>query len=1064
MRHVVAVCQSEKKARVRVAKVLDRYLWRVGQFTWRGRASNACLKRMSSELRRGASRSTAVAVHEVKDGSAYRDPLFTIGSRSAFGDRGVVPLSVRSRPSPARHPGLAHARAVLLISAFLHDLGKAGSIFQAKMRASHGNPDSRLADPVRHELISAIVFDALTRGCRNDEDAISLLRRLDSGMIDAAWSAARNDLTALADPDLPAHEYAFVRKGGLLADIGLLVLGHHRLPAGARERLTVSEHVKASLIPGVTSSDFLPSPGVPFWHDPMMVSRVQLFALDLRPGVVMMTDLWLRTCLMVADHMGSADKEMRADAPEHIANLINGEWADDLITHTSRVMRRARLTFDGLMAQADGWPSLTSAACPTSLTGGDPDHPVFGWQARSCEAAAAVAATGGGFFGCVMAGTGTGKTRGLPALLASAVMSDPEPGRRRLRFNLGLGLRTLASQSAKSYVRDLGFRPEDLRFLIGRPVIDFPGEDDQEIVAAGPLRLADSGVSILSPDAAFEEEGLGDLSWDPDEDPPLLLHELGQHDQDVKGLMGAPVMVGTIDQVMASVHPVKSRHLIASARVMTSDLIIDEIDQFGPEDLAALYRLVHQFGACGRRVIIASATAPLDVAQSAFAAYRKGWKLHAGFRGVPDKVSALVCGHVPGALITEAGCEDITAAYKACAEAQQRGDGARRRMPVVLDDADTWDGMIERIFDACQTGHEEHSVLIGDARVSVGLVRLSKVRHVIAAAAQLARLRVSGVERRFVCLHSRMPLGARSHVEDVLSASLSRKGHDPHKGLRNLIRERGLEHIRGDLSIIVIASPVIETGNDLDFDYAVLEPFDSRSLIQASGRVRRHRDGPAERPNVFILPRSLVVMETGKLSMPGIETSIAGMRAADLGDCRNDARSLLGSACDDVDARHVLDRVPGSCPSADHEAALRERFLQGGGAAPALDEFLSSIPIRMGKQNLEKRKFRRPGAPEVTLFTNDNGVWRVRSDDRRIGDADLKHKVSAHLIPNTLIPDPLGESISRIRQVPIRRMTEVRVLGEEADFISGEAGVMIDPFLGIFHDRVSPDHPFGKRP
>ena len=66
MREIIAICRSGKKSRLRTAQVLDRYFWRIGDRTWRGKATNACLDRVARELRKRATRNTAVAIHEIR--------------------------------------------------------------------------------------------------------------------------------------------------------------------------------------------------------------------------------------------------------------------------------------------------------------------------------------------------------------------------------------------------------------------------------------------------------------------------------------------------------------------------------------------------------------------------------------------------------------------------------------------------------------------------------------------------------------------------------------------------------------------------------------------------------------------------------------------------------------------------------------------------------------------------------------------------------------------------------------------------------------------------------------
>src|SRR5829696_3723878 len=97
MREVIAVCRSRKRARTRVAQALDRYLWRIGDRTWRGRASNACLERIATDLKRGASKATAVAIYELRPTPESRRPLFIVGARALFGPDGAVPIAVTTK-------------------------------------------------------------------------------------------------------------------------------------------------------------------------------------------------------------------------------------------------------------------------------------------------------------------------------------------------------------------------------------------------------------------------------------------------------------------------------------------------------------------------------------------------------------------------------------------------------------------------------------------------------------------------------------------------------------------------------------------------------------------------------------------------------------------------------------------------------------------------------------------------------------------------------------------------------------------------------------------------------
>ena len=61
-------------------------------------------------------------------------------------------------------------------------------------------------------------------------------------------------------------------------------------------------------------------------------------------------------------------------------------------------------------------------------------------------------------------------------------------------------------------------------------------------------------------------------------------------------------------------------------RLMSSDLVLDEPDDFGIEDLPALSRLVHWAGLLGSRVLLSSATLPPALVEGLFLAYLDGFR------------------------------------------------------------------------------------------------------------------------------------------------------------------------------------------------------------------------------------------------------------------------------------------------------------------------------------------------------------------------------------------------------------------------------------------------------
>lgn len=1006
MREVIAVCRSSKKERIRIARVLDRYFWRIGDRTWRGKATNACLDRVSRELRVKANRSTAVVIHEIRSAHESRVPIVRIGARHAFSEAGLAPISARpARSAVSTAPSTS--RPVVRIAALFHDLGKATVLFQDKLRRAlnGGKPE---ADPVRHELHSAAVWDHLF-GAVPDEPLSTALCALEPEDIDAACDAVRTMLTKLALEPKSKLAFAFLQQEGSLSyAIGMLILTHHRLPEGDTDLRTplAARHARAP--EGIDTLHALSiAPGTPFWHEPWWRDALRRDAEALRPGQPQIgLDIYLRAALMMGDHYGSSNKVTSSTIPDHLANTKPKETgegyqpADSLSKHVRRVHAAARHGVDLFERYVHGFPALDEADVPVDIAHPAPsENPRFRWQLEAARKARALCeARDGGFFACLMAGTGTGKTRGAPTILAGAALGDARPEQRYFRMSLGLGLRVLATQSASEYVSDLGFNDQDVSVLVGQAPLAFSkGEDRDERNNTGSesqieipdwLKVEMAAGGVPDQGDPREADWLRSLSVDTGRGLPAFCEKIISSADPGKGksakaaaarrLLSPPVMVGTIDHLMGVAAPVNARYLMQAMRVATSDLILDEIDQFDGEDIAAIGRLVYQTAAAGRRVIIMSATLTPDIATALHAAYREGWSVYAVSRGASDNVNLLVTGDAPRSCRTnaEGGTLETILAESSAVTLAALADAPPARRGAILPPCDTWENIVDQIDTACHRLHETNAVEMEGFRVSFGMIRMTRISHTAALAAQLPSGEVEDRLRVTLCLHSQFPRLLRGWIESRLKKALTRKGDDPNAGLRSLCRaekifERASETSVRDVEIVLITSPVIETGNDLDFDWAILDPISTRSIIQAAGRVWRHRQAVGSATNVMILGRSPIAMQGGKLSMPGVETKAhqdTGVETPSLDAFDGRLFSALAGTADFtvINAAPVLQEDI-SFPLRDAEAQLRASMIgtEQDTATRPLGLYIRSVSSRMTQRMPLVRRFRRSDTRSV---------------------------------------------------------------------------------------------------
>jgi CRISPR-associated endonuclease/helicase Cas3 len=998
MREVMAVCRSTGKSRKRVALVLDRYLMRIGDRTWRGYASNQCLDRISSDLRACATRATAVSVHGFGKSDMPERVLFQVGRRSRFGEPGQAPIATHGRgmSRPDRSGAAGTMRALIRISAMFHDIGKATRLFQTKLRDAIAGRDT-VPDALRHELVSALCWDALCGMAPLDKIGP---QHIDEAMFVAARRGLELHQRAVRDRNAVPVHFDFLQADPATRQIGLLVLGHHRQPDLAVDACTILADNHLNPESPLSSTDLEIAAGMPYWHEPGWINRLhkEFSRIEAPEECARLMDLHGRTALMLADHFGSSRKAPHPDGGiGHIANSTKegNRIADSLSMHVRRVTDATRSSCDALIASRHDFPGLLENEIPQSIrfpsaTGR------FGWQGLAARQAAGIVSSGeGGFFGCLLAGTGTGKTRAAPGILAAATFADVRPERRSLRFTLGLGLRVLATQSGAEYLDDLGFSARDVSVIVGSPPIDFSDAPVRETGSADmlggldPLDVVPAKSDIPSPGDPREQDWLLGLSHDVDRRTPAFIDMLADEDDrfrpgrgsKLRKLARSPIICATVDNVIAAASPERSRHLPATVRVLSSDLILDDIDQYSAEDISVLVRLAYLTGASGRRMIIMSATVTPRIAQSLFEAYRSGWSAYASAFDIEDRVHFLCASEAEGGLSSSAETADFADCFADCSRASVAAlDAATPRRMAELLPVESLDDLPGVVSMRCSLMHDRHAIDLDGFRLSVGFVRMTRIAHTVRVAAMLPDPEPDRI-RLNVCLHSKFTALGRGWIESRLKAALTRKGENPHAGLRDLcVQERVFERARAagvrDIEIVLVCSPVIETGNDLDFDYAILDPSSTRSVVQAAGRIRRHRFDTVRTPNVAVLDRPLVTFEgRGLIEMPGVETrpheqtGIAALSVLTFGANSRNTPDLLGSP-GPIDARMIFGEQ-GMRPLPLAEDALVGSYLDG--RYPVSDWVREDLRRHCCAQS-RARRFRRSTTRRIVAWQDGDGL------------------------------------------------------------------------------------------
>ncbi len=904
------ISQCSKRALKETRRILDQFAERRGDRSWQTAITLDGLKTLHRLLRKTARKNTAVACFWIR-GRNHSELLWIVGDARQFNERGGTPTNTTQRNvlRMEDEDDWLNGEAIRLLAALaalMHDLGKACLAFQNKLKAG-----KRIADVYRHEWVSLRLFQALVGDAPDDRMWLERLKNLSFEEANQLPESMIRD--GIDKSSLPPMK----QLPPLAQAVGWLILTHHRLPANPKHKGTrekTLDRLPGSLKAGwcgersqrqdEKDKDYqklkaqcweFPQ-GAPFdsqtWR-----KHAARFARRMLEHDRLFEHNWLdnpyvlhlaRLGLMLADHYYSSlpAQPSLGDSgyPLHANTDNNGQLKQRLDEHLLGVEANAsRLLWQLPRLNRQ----VSRIARHKGFTRRTPLRR-FAWQNKAHDLAAGVRqrAREYGFFGINMASTGMGKTFANGRILYA--LADPAQG---ARFNIALGLRTLTLQTGDAYRERLGLGPEDMAVLVGGGAIrELHARQRQPDKASRPAdRGSESVEDLLDNNSHVHYEGSL-------EDGPLS--RWLKKSPDAQKLLAAPILISTIDHLAPATESVRGGHQIAPMlRLLTSDLVLDEPDDFDLNDLPALTRLVHWAGMLGSNILLSSATLPPALVRGLFDAWRAGRKHFQQNRGAPGRIVNPVC-----AWFDEFGCmaedcpdtETFATHHRKFVEKRlgKLAKAPRKRrariQPVEIPAPSPREAIYPEWASILRNSainlHQYHHVVDPktNKRLSCGLIRMAHIRDIIATARELLRQGAPENHRIHLCVyHSRHPLLMRADIEEKLDRLLKREEGDAPLFKQPEIRAMLDQHGEPDQLFLILASPVAEVGRDHDYDWAIVEPSSIRSLIQLAGRIRRHRGAPmSEEPNIALMQTNIAHLLTGMskpaFCRPGFETTLSG--------------------------------------------------------------------------------------------------------------------------------------------------------------------------------------------
>ena len=942
--NVLIVSQCSKNALTQTRRILDQFAERCGDRTWQTPITLAGLTTLRKMLKKTARKNTAVACHWIR-GKDHSELMWIVGNSSCFNAQGAVPTNTTSR-NILRNQDENQWQTTEVISllagiaGLFHDFGKSNILFQKKLTPKHTGKKS---EPVRHEWVSIRLFLAFI-GEDKDEVWLNRLREATPEMDAKLLPNIGSEQSGLLK-----NPFKALKDRPVALAVAWLIVTHHRLPEYPAKQKKLGSDPDTDEIdywlfgkkfnaewnsPQVLFNDWDASDRSAVWKivtgTPLSSSRWCAKANSIAGRALKHRKLlerdWLNdrfTChiarlvLMLADHCYSAtepterwqDKTYKAIANTDRETKKPKQKLDE---HTIGVGHNAVLLAKRLPSLRKSLPAISRLKVLKKRVADSR----FRWQDKAYDLAHSISnrTEDQGFFGINMASTGCGKT-----FANARIMYGISNERLGCRFNVALGLRTLTLQTGDAFRDRLYLDSEDLAVLVGSQAIRQLHE--QQVAQEKEINIyqqngSESAEAFFDQDQYLSYEGMLD-------DGPLK--KWLQQSPRLHRLVSSPVLISTIDYLMPATEGTRGGKQIAPMlRLLTSDLVLDEPDDFGLDDLPALCRLVNWAGMLGARVLLSSATLPPALVQALFEAYVAGRKQFNNACGTSGSSADVCCAWFDEFGVFQAdhsqpepfSVDHQKFVAKRIQKLKKENHILRLAslLPVSSPTPQVEDvipalakTIHPHIFELHQQHHTQHQQ--SNKTVSIGLVRVANINPLVALVKALISMPSPDNYRLHFCVyHGQYPLLARSNIEAVLDTALNRT--DPVALWHNQIIANELKNNPEQHHVFVVfGTSVTEVGRDHDYDWAIAEPSSMRSLIQLAGRIQRHRRQPPTVPNLHIMSKNIKALKGDKIAYakPGFESKDFILEKKDLTEILNVEQYQQINAIPRIQPRSNLD-------------------------------------------------------------------------------------------------------------------------------------------------------------
>ena len=795
------------------------------------------------------------------------------------------------------------------LASLFHDIGKAANEAQDRILKTpkNGNYERNL---YRHEWISLRLFQSFVHNM-NDEEWIQKFINFKECDIKELVNIV---LLYLMKDGITEIQNPFKVLSPIAKVVGWLILTHHRMPAkpivkndkeywsyGYNDK-GINKGELGVFLNNITANWNEPHKNrdkekiLNYWKFDKGLPVTKMWCLEVSKCAEKLQDFqyeeWMnnpfimnlsRMCLMLADHYYSSlgindDKrksfinkkeKCKLYANSYIDKNGNKKSKQSLDEHLLGVSYYTKIAVNELPTFKNNLSFLENS----EELANDTKIEKFIWQNSATKMARSLSNDSEKFGAFIvnMASTGCGKTLGNARIMYGLANN-------KLRCVFAIGLRVLTLQTGRDFKNKLNLTDGELSIMTGGLFKDLFEYYENSTGSESIEELLDETIDVLS-------NNKNKL------DNPIL-NQL--NNKKIDDLITTPLLTCTIDHLIQATEGIRGgRQIAPMLRLLSSDLVLDEPDDFDINDLPALTRLVNWAGMLGSRVLISSATLNSSLIEGIFCSYKSGRQWFNKACG--NNEEKICCMWVDEFNQVNNSCENVEDFNNQHFNfVKNRYDilskQSYKRIGTLLstDEISNRSKLAEVLWDSSIRLHNDHHDTIDGKNISFGLIRIANINPLVDIARELFELKIENNNDTHIHLcvyHSQFPAYIRSAIENKLDKTLNR--HDEGSvykldNIKNCLEKHKVQnHI-----FIVIGSPVTEVGRDHDYDWAIVEPSSMKSIIQLGGRVLRHRNKDIKNPNILILDKNIKAIENKEIAYthPGFENKEFKLDSHDLND------------------------------------------------------------------------------------------------------------------------------------------------------------------------------------